>query len=259
MGAQSMLEKLLQGGLSAVQGSLPQTGPGGPVSGAPGVTGTPGSSNMLGGLGGFAGGAAAGGALGLLLGSKSGRRLGGKAVKYGGVAALGALAFKAYTQWQETQARQAQAQPAPAGATTAAPAAPPALPAPLRESQVLHRLPAPEAEQQSRALLAAMIAAAKADGHVDDAERERIDSALQRLDDDPHLHRFVAEQLRKPLDPAEVAAMASTPELAAEVYLASLLVADETGYMERAYLDELARQLRLPAGLKESLHAQAAG
>jgi uncharacterized membrane protein YebE (DUF533 family) len=252
MGAQSMLEKLLQSGLSAVQGGVPQAGRGGPV-GAPGTSGNSGPLNKLGGLGGFAGGAAAGGALALLLGSKSGRRLGGKAVRYGGAAALGALALKAYQQWQENQSRQPVPQPA-----TGTAAAEPVV-TPLRESQVIHRLPAPDAEQQSRALLAAMIAAAKADGHVDDAERERIDSALQRLDDDPHLHRFVAEQLRKPLDPAEVAGMASTPELAAEVYLASLLVADETGYMERAYLDELARQLKLPAGLKESLHAQAAG
>lgn len=123
---------------------------------------------------------------------------------------------------------------------------------------MLHRLPSPEADQHARALLAAMIAAAKADGHVDDAERQRIDEALQRLDDDAQLHRFVAEQLRRPLDPAEVAALATTPELAAEVYLASLLVADEASTMERLYLDELARRLGLPQGLKAELEAQVA-
>jgi uncharacterized membrane protein YebE (DUF533 family) len=41
------------------------------------------------------------------------------------------------------------------------------------------------------------------------------------------------------------------------MYLASLLVADDTSYMERAYLDELARQLRLPDGLKVELERQA--
>jgi uncharacterized membrane protein YebE (DUF533 family) len=55
-----------------------------------------------------------------------------------------------------------------------------------------------------------------------------------------------------------VARAATTPELAAEMYLASLLVVDETSFMERAYLDELARQLRLPAGLKAELETQAA-
>ena len=62
-------------------------------------------------LGTFAKGAAAGGALGLLLGSKRGRRIGGTVLKYGTVAALGALAWRAY---QDHQAR-AQGGPAAAG------------------------------------------------------------------------------------------------------------------------------------------------
>jgi uncharacterized membrane protein YebE (DUF533 family) len=41
------------------------------------------------------------------------------------------------------------------------------------------------------------------------------------------------------------------------MYLASLLVADDTSFMERAYLDELARQLQLPDSLKRDLEAQA--
>ena len=63
-----------------------------------------------------------------------------------------------------------------------------------------------------------------------------------------------------PLDPAQIAQSARTPEMAAEMYLASLLVVDEESYMERAYLDELARQLKLQPGLKEQLeqHARAA-
>ena len=50
-------------------------------------------SSLLSGKGGAA---LAGGALGLLLGSKSGRKMGGTVLTYGGLAALGALAFKAY-------------------------------------------------------------------------------------------------------------------------------------------------------------------
>jgi uncharacterized membrane protein YebE (DUF533 family) len=46
--------------------------------------------------------------------------------------------------------------------------------------------------------------------------------------------------------------------MAAEVYLASLLVVDETTTMERAYLDELARRLQLDPGLKADLEARAA-
>ena len=37
------------------------------------------------------------------------------------------------------------------------------------------------------------------------------------------------------------------------MYLASVLVADETNFMERSYLDELARQLKLAPELKTRL------
>ena len=63
----------------------------------------------------------------------------------------------------------------------------------------------------------------------------------------------------KPLDPAEVARAASTPEMAAEMYLASLLMVDQQHFMERAYLDELARQLQLAPALKLELEAQIKG
>ncbi len=65
-------------------------------------------------------------------------------------------------------------------------------------------------------------------------------------------------ELHRPVDPAAVAAAASGPEVAARIYLASLLVVDETTVMERAYLDELARQLRLAPELKASLESRAA-
>ena len=41
------------------------------------------------------------------------------------------------------------------------------------------------------------------------------------------------------------------------MYLGSILVVDEESYMERAYLDELARQLQLAPALKAELEAQA--
>ena len=81
---------------------------------------------------------------------------------------------------------------------------------------------------------------------------------LHRLEADPALRRWVDDQLRRPVDPVAVAAPATSPEIAAEIYLASVLVVDETTVMERAYLDELARQLRLDPGLKADLERRAA-
>ena len=40
------------------------------------------------------------------------------------------------------------------------------------------------------------------------------------------------------------------------MYLASLLVADEQSFMERAYLNELARQLKLEPALQQRLQNQ---
>lgn len=188
-------------------------------------------------MGKYATGAAVGGVLGLLLGSRGGRRLGGKALKYGSVAAIGALAWKVY---QDHQAQQQRAQGAPA----------PAAPA-------FAALPAPQQELHSRAMLKAMIAAAKSDGHMDERELELVETGVARLESDPAVRQWVDAELRRPVEPAEVAAAAASPEMAAEIYLASLLVVDEKSTMERAYLDELARQLRLDAGLKADLEAKA--
>lgn len=181
-------------------------------------------------------GAAVGGALALLLGSRRGRSLGGKALKYGSIAAIAALAWKAY---QEHQAKQG-ASPTPPGPTAG-----------------FEALPPPQLELHSQAMLKAMIAAAKSDGHMDDRERGLVDAELKRLDSDPATRRWVEDELRRPVEPAEVARVVGSPEMAAEVYLASLLVVDETSTMERAYLDELARQLQLAPELKADLETRA--
>lgn len=112
------------------------------------------------------------------------------------------------------------------------------------------------AEQHSQAILKALVAAAKADGHIDSRERELIEGEFSKLNNDPQLQQWLQAELNKPLDPAEVARAASTPEMAAEMYLASVLLVDEEHFMERAYLDELARQLKLDPTLKGELEAQ---
>ncbi|MFW3896568.1 tellurite resistance TerB family protein [Pseudomonas bharatica] len=201
-------------------------------------TGAPGASKSGGGLGsllsGMGGGAAAAGALGVLMGSKKARKYGGKALAYGGLAALGVLAYKAYGNWQAQQAA-----------------------APKGEPQTVDRLPPAQMEQHSQAILKALVAAARADGHVDERERELIEGEFVRLSgDDRDLQHWLHAELGKPLDPAEVARAASTPEMAAEMYLASVMLVDEEHFMERAYLDELAKQLRLDPALKAELERQ---
>lgn len=188
----------------------------------------------LGNLGGmfnadFGRGAAAGGALGLLLGRNKTTR---KLATYGGLAAIGVMAYKAYGDYQRQQSGQ-QVEP-----------------------RTVDRLPPPQAEQHSEAILKAIVAAAKADGHIDARERELIEGEFARAGTDDELQQWLHAELEKPLDPAEVAQAASTPEIASEMYLASLMMADEQNFMERAYLDELARKLDLDDTLKRRLESQ---
>jgi uncharacterized membrane protein YebE (DUF533 family) len=226
-----MLEQLLKSGLSMLDSKT-------------GDSAVVGVNQPDSGLGKFGTGAVAGGALGLLLGSKGGRRIGGKALQYGGVAALGVMAFRAFSNWQ---AQQAQA------------IGPTASVSPSPSMRTVNLLPSPEIEAHSRGMLKAMIAAAKADGHMDERERGLVEAELSRLEADPVMRQWFDDELRRPLDPAEVAQAAASPELAAEMYLVSLLMVDDTSFMERAYLDELARQLKLSESLQIELERQARG
>jgi len=254
MSAQSMLEQLLKSGLSMLDPNA--LDPNASGSNAPGSNASRSEAARPGapvqGWGQFGAGTAVGGALGLLLGSKRGRKMGGKALKYGSVAALGAMAYQGYRSWQAQQGRLGSAEPGGASVQPGLEMDPNVSTAP----RTLDLLPAPEVELHSRAVLQAMIAASKSDGHLDERERGLLDAELSRLETDPAQRAWFEAELRRPLDPAEVARAATSPELASEMYLASLLVTDETSFMERAYLDELARQLRLPDGLKSALQKQ---
>jgi uncharacterized membrane protein YebE (DUF533 family) len=200
---------------------------------------------------GAGGGALAGGLAAILLGTKTGREFGGEALKLGGMAAVGALAYKAYRDWQ---------------AGKEVPAAPPAQPG-------VPMLPAPsgtpfnpssEGGQQklARHLLRAMIAAAKSDGHVDAQEQARIFAEMDKLPLAADDKAFVMDELRAKLDIDAVAGAAETPEEATEIYIASLLAIDIDNAAERGYLAMLAARLKLDDALVAHLQqtvAAAAG
>ncbi|WP_394127087.1 tellurite resistance TerB family protein [Vibrio hepatarius] len=176
-------------------------------------------------------GAVGGGLVSLLMGSKKskklGKKLGKNTLKVGGVAVLGALAYKVYNDYQSKQTST--------GTTESFNA---------------------QDDYHSELILKAMIAAAKADGHVDQQEMAHIESTLEQSDADNALQQLVHEELNKPLDPAEVARLARSPQQASEVYLASLIVIDEQNFMEKAYLQELAKQLRLDGEVTYQLEQQ---
>jgi uncharacterized membrane protein YebE (DUF533 family) len=184
-------------------------------------------------------GAIAGGLLGILL-TKGGRRALGTGVKVGGMAAIGGLAYKAYEDWQ-------------AGKDADDGSGPRSLPAPDETAAS-----DATADDLATRLLQAMIAAAKADGHVTRDERARIDAQLANLDLGDEASVLIAAELDAPLDVGRIAALARTAREGAEIYAASLLVVDEEAPAEKGYLAMLAARLGLEPALVSHLHAKAA-
>jgi uncharacterized membrane protein YebE (DUF533 family) len=195
------------------------------------------------GLGGGKG-LAVGGLLGLLIGNKSVRKTAGTVAVYGGAAALGLLAWRAYRNWQDGQ------QPA------TAPAARPADAAQVEPRYLPSAAPASDGQPFELALIKAMIAAAKSDGHVDAAEQARLFGEIERMGLDGAAKAAIFDLLARPIPLNEVAAAATGPEQAAELYLASRIAIDPDQPAERAYLAALAQRLSLPADLVAHLDRQ---
>lgn len=196
------------------------------------------------GSGGFMRGAAAGGLLGLLLGGKGIRKMAGGALGYGGAAALGALALKAYQNYQQKKGA------APVSLT-------PEQFAALTPDALPHAQPAADGGAFQLVLIRAMVGAAKADGHVDATEQQRLFGQVEQLGLDAEAKAYVFDLLSQPVDMGSITNAVVTPEQGAEVYLASKMAIDVDVPAERAYLDALAARLKIPAELRAQLDAQA--
>lgn len=248
----------LGGMLGGQQGGAPtrQPQPGAPAQGGQGPgTGGPGSggpgSGGLGDLmnnipGGTAGALAGAGLLAVLLGQKSVRKMAGGLMGVGASAALGALAYRAWQNWNAGQ---------PAGA---APVATPAD-APPADSPFLPKTDASGAPF-ALALIKAMIAAANADGHIGPDEHKQIFDAANRAGFDADAKAFIFDALSNPPSVRQIASMASGMEQAAELYLAARLAIDPDHPSEKAFLEALAQAMNLPpqfvAHLEQQVSAQ---
>lgn len=153
------------------------------------------------------GAAATAGALALVLGNRSNRKF----AALGGLGALGYLAYKA----QQTGT----------------------MPKNFQDVVDLINNKAPA--NRSGILLEAMVAAAKADGDVSDAELVMLDG----------LEGVEAEDVRAVLsgeaDPASIASLAKDDQMALEIYAVSCRIANGLNPRERDYLDRLAMEMRL--------------
>jgi uncharacterized membrane protein YebE (DUF533 family) len=174
---------------------------------------TGGTQNLaLGGLGALAGALLGGG----------GKSLGG-ALGGGVMALLGAMAFKALQGSGQSTGR---------------------VPLGLLEPQT--EADQQELENRSELVLKAMINAAKADGKIDEGEAHRIVGKLQEAGADAESQRYVLELMRRPMETETlITAAVGHPNLAAELYAASLMAIEVDTSAEQAYLGKLASGLGL--------------
>lgn len=187
---------------------------------------------------------AAGALVAVLLGTGAGRKVTGSAVKLGGLAAVAGLAYKAYQSYQAGQK--------PGTAPTQGEQV--LLPPPAGDA--FNPAQAPQGEVEfSLALVRAMIAAAKADGHIDDEEKKKISDRLALAGLGTEAEAFLREELEKPLDLDELVSLAQTEAQRVELYTASRLTIEPNTRAERGYLDLLAGRLQLPDALVDHVEA----
>jgi uncharacterized membrane protein YebE (DUF533 family) len=135
------------------------------------------------------------------------------------------------------------APPPPTGGTAVAPPPPPS-PAPDGSPAVDDS----EGGQDAVLLIRAMIAAANADGVIDQEERNRILEKLETLDLNDQEHSFVVRELLSPVEMENIVTAVKSREMAKQVYTVSLLAIEVDTDAERTYINTLAQRL----GLEES-------
>jgi uncharacterized membrane protein YebE (DUF533 family) len=205
-----------------------------------------------GALSGFAGGLAGSALVGAVSGKK-GKKVAKGALKVGALAAVGGLAYTAYQRYRErtpaaelSNADGSRALPATGGDWGHIP------------KQRFEAIADGEASAGPLLLIRAMIAAAASDGHMDSDEQSRVFDEAQKLNLSPQEKAALFDELRRPLNMQQLVAAVDSPELAVEVYAASLVAIDESREEGATYLRALALALELPPQLVSSLHEQVA-
>jgi uncharacterized membrane protein YebE (DUF533 family) len=191
------------------------------------------------------------GLAGLMFGRRRKGGLTGGLVKLGGLAVIGGLAYKAFQKGQAGQPVEGTA-PSPSPVETAPDegAAVKAIES-VPESSRFH--PVSQTEDDALLFLRTMVAAAAADGQIDEAERSRIVKGLTEAGIDPEASRWLETEMASPADVEELAASINDPEKAAQVYAAARIAIDPDTIQEREFLNQLAAALDLEGAVRAQI------
>jgi uncharacterized membrane protein YebE (DUF533 family) len=189
-------------------------------------------------------GAALGGLGALILGTGAGRSLAASAIKLGGMALIGGLAYKAYQNYQ-------QGLPPLTGG--GAPSGQGLVAAPngsgFEPGAVTH--------DQAVLYIRAMIAAAAADGRIDATEQQKILGGLQQAGLDQAAHQFLTSEINNPATVDDLAAGVTSQADAVQVYTAARVAIDDDNAQEHEFLTQLAQALGIDRELAAHVDAAA--
>ena len=183
------------------------------------------------------------GALGALLGGI----LPKGATKTAGMLGLGVLALNFYKKWAAQQGGKASSlssQADPFGGDAFA------YTGPMNGQEAAN-------DPTAILLLRAMIFAARADGHIDAAEEERIAKVLPQFFPDGDVRPILQRLLEESLDTSVLAREVSSQEQAEDLYRLSCVIVDIDHFMERGYFVELAESLHISPERARQLEAEA--
>jgi uncharacterized membrane protein YebE (DUF533 family) len=186
--------------------------------------------------------AVAGGIAALLLGTSTGRSVTAGAAKLGGLAGLGGIAYKAFSNWQQSK--------------------------PLLEGVPgLEQLTAPaptdsgfhaddHSDDTAQLVVRAMVATAAADGTVDPDQRAALLAQMQRAGFGSDERAFLDQAIAQPATIAEIAgAVAGKSEFATQIVAAATLVANPANPKEQEFLSSLGAALGMSEDLLSHIRA----
>jgi uncharacterized membrane protein YebE (DUF533 family) len=203
-----------------------------------GLLGSPGSQGAM-------GGAASGALVSMLMNPKSRKKISKHAVKVGGIAAVAGIGYYAYRKWQQGRGDTPPALPASS--------VPAALPPPMPQDACIGADEPVPAELPMKMVLA-MIAAAAADGSIDPTEMDALAIAIDDAPVTATEKARLSAALNQPPTVEDIAALATHPEEASEIYGAALTAIDIDTPSEHLFLRRLGRAMDLDDGLLSTLH-----
>ena len=170
-----------------------------------------------------------------------------------GMGLLG-VAIAAYEHYSQKSSAPSSPSPTPSPGSGAAGTPQSLAPMPRTSLGVASGItPAPAGFTDAMLLVQAMVAAAAADGVVDDEEKAQMLRRANEAGFDDETKRFLEAELANPKSLAVIAASAR-PELATDVYAASCAAITADTDAERAYLDTLAKRLNLSEETRAEVH-----